>query len=88
MRFQVYQLANDRDAYGFDAGQWIVVTNDQKDECSGAMDEHDARLLCDCLNMLADTDDMMTAFFGLEDEDEDGGDELHDRIRKILRRVK
>lgn len=52
MRFVVYQLADDPETYGTDAGRWIVVTNDQRDECSGAMDEHDANLLCDCLNLL------------------------------------
>lgn len=51
MRFVTYQLANDREAYGMDAGQWIVVTEDGERELTGSMDECDASLFVECLNV-------------------------------------
>ena len=52
MRFKVYQPASCVDECDENFGKWVVVTNYPKIECSSPMDEHDARLLCDCLNTL------------------------------------
>lgn len=55
MRFDVFQLANDWDAYGTDSGGWIVVTKDNEHEITGPMGESDARLFANALNALVES---------------------------------
>lgn len=48
--YVVYQLANDPDTYGPNAGKFIVTTGDHEREISGAMSQADAVALATALN--------------------------------------
>jgi hypothetical protein len=77
----VFQLAEDKEAYGLSAGKWIVTANEDDTEICGVVDKlPDARLLADAPALLAQRDALLALLKLMIDAQATAGDQAAIKI--------